>query len=279
MKYSFSGHESFQCKSLWLKKGYDFVRAGLSFNDESAVVELGVGKNMVSAIRYWLKAFGIITEEGKTTPIADYLFGENGKDLYLEDIGTQWLLHYLLVSSQVATIYNVLFCDYATRQRTISKSQFQDYLKRCFDDKRFGKTSYNENTIGRDIGVLLKNYVRPTNPKAIDDFSAVLLDLNLITKSTVDEYEIGGKQAKLPALLFLYAILDTTDEAVVEYSTLLSLAKVFALSQNGLNDIIMELSEKVPGVQYQNAAGEQLFTIQRPMDKWAVLDEYYSTQS
>ncbi len=25
VKYSFSGHESFACKSLWLKKGYDFV--------------------------------------------------------------------------------------------------------------------------------------------------------------------------------------------------------------------------------------------------------------
>ena len=24
-KYSFSGHESFPCKTLWLKKGYDFV--------------------------------------------------------------------------------------------------------------------------------------------------------------------------------------------------------------------------------------------------------------
>ena len=23
--YKFSGHESFPCKSLWLKKGYDFV--------------------------------------------------------------------------------------------------------------------------------------------------------------------------------------------------------------------------------------------------------------
>ena len=25
IKYCFSGHESFPCKSLWLKKGYDFV--------------------------------------------------------------------------------------------------------------------------------------------------------------------------------------------------------------------------------------------------------------
>lgn len=45
MKYAFSGHESFQCKGLWLKKGYDYVKAGLSFTDDYAVVELGVGKN------------------------------------------------------------------------------------------------------------------------------------------------------------------------------------------------------------------------------------------
>lgn len=59
MKYAFSGHESFQCKGLWLKKGYDYVKAGLSFTDDYAVVELGVGKNMVASIRYWLRAFGI----------------------------------------------------------------------------------------------------------------------------------------------------------------------------------------------------------------------------
>ena len=44
----FSGHESFQCRNLWLKKGYDFIKNGNSFNDEDAVVKLGVGKNMVT---------------------------------------------------------------------------------------------------------------------------------------------------------------------------------------------------------------------------------------
>ena len=34
----FSGHESFACKSHWLKRGYDFVLAGHSFNNEDAVV-------------------------------------------------------------------------------------------------------------------------------------------------------------------------------------------------------------------------------------------------
>ena len=58
-KYTFSGHESFPCKSLWLKKGYDFVVAGNDFNSPEAVIGLGVGKNMVASIRFWLKAFRV----------------------------------------------------------------------------------------------------------------------------------------------------------------------------------------------------------------------------
>lgn len=48
----FSGHESFACKSHWLKRGYDFVRGENNFNDDDAVVRLGVGKNMVASIKF-----------------------------------------------------------------------------------------------------------------------------------------------------------------------------------------------------------------------------------
>ena len=47
IKYTFSGHESFQCRQLWLKKGYDYINKNKTFTDEDAVVELGVGKNMI----------------------------------------------------------------------------------------------------------------------------------------------------------------------------------------------------------------------------------------
>lgn len=32
IKYIFSGHDSFQCRQLWLKKGYDYVQEGKNFN-------------------------------------------------------------------------------------------------------------------------------------------------------------------------------------------------------------------------------------------------------
>ena len=73
IKYVFSGHESFPCRMLWPIKGYDYIVEGNNFNDPNSVVELGVGKNMVASIRYWLKVLGL-TEQDKSTPIANYLF-------------------------------------------------------------------------------------------------------------------------------------------------------------------------------------------------------------
>ena len=72
-RYTFSGHESFFCKSLWLKKGFDAVSEGVNFNSPNAVAELGVGKNMVSSIKYWMKSFGLIDEMG-LTKFSNYIF-------------------------------------------------------------------------------------------------------------------------------------------------------------------------------------------------------------
>ena len=55
-KYIFSGHESFPCKSLWLKKGYDFIVHGNNFSSPDAVIQLGVGKNM----GFFYSAIGLV---------------------------------------------------------------------------------------------------------------------------------------------------------------------------------------------------------------------------
>jgi hypothetical protein len=57
----FSGHESFHCRPFWLKKGFDHIKSDQPFNDYAGI-ELGVGKNMVGSIRFWLKSFGNIVQ-------------------------------------------------------------------------------------------------------------------------------------------------------------------------------------------------------------------------
>lgn len=277
MKYTFSGHESFHCKSLWLKKGYDFALDGKSFNDESAVVELGVGKNMVSAIKYWLKSFGIIDEGGYVTEIGKLILADDGYDPYIEDVATQWLLHYLLVTTNYATIYNVVFTEFNKNRKDFSKSSLLNYVKRLFMDKRFDKTPYNENTISRDIATLLKMYARPENSKVYEDFSAVLIDLNLIRRLDRDNFEFNSAtRAAIHPMIFLYAVLDVANgDKVVEYYKLLNLAGIFGMTINDLYETFDAIHSTFPSISFTNTAGEQLFTINESISKEEVLDMYY----
>ena len=104
----FSGHESFQCRYYWLKKGYDFIQNEGDFNSDDAPVQLGVGKNMVAGIKYWLKAFGVFDYENKElSDLGKRIFDDKGWDPFLEDQGTLWLLHYYLVKQNHASIYSM----------------------------------------------------------------------------------------------------------------------------------------------------------------------------
>lgn len=153
--YKFSGHESFPCKTLWLKKGYDFVRNENDFNSPNAVISLGVGKNMVSSIRYWLKAFGITDATENLTEIGNYLFDEeNGRDKYLEDLATLWLLHFNIVFLQEVTLYRWFFCGLQRERAQFDKDQIVTFVKLRMIEA--GKQNlFNENTVKKDAAVLL----------------------------------------------------------------------------------------------------------------------------
>ena len=123
MRYCFSGHESFPCKSMWLKKGYDYLVDHNKFTDPDAVVKLGVGKNMVQSIRFWLRAFGLLNND-EATEIAHYLFDErDGRDPYAEDNATLWILHYMLVVTAVSSIYHLFFVDLQREKKEFDKEQ------------------------------------------------------------------------------------------------------------------------------------------------------------
>lgn len=281
MKYTFSGHESFQCKGLWLKKGYDYAKTELSFADDYSVVELGVGKNMVASIRYWLRAFGITDDSGVPTEMGRYLLDNDGADPYIEDTATLWLLHYLLVTSQVATLYNIVFTEYNKTRKEFTKLDLANVIRRMFTDKHFGNTPYNEKTIGRDIDTMLKNYVMPDSIKACDDFSALLLDLRLIGKTGREAYTFNcSARAKMEPLVFLFAVFDYTQgkQQVIEFEILLKISNIFGMSVNELYDVFDQLHAIDPNITFSNAAGEQLFTMKEPMDKWQVLNKYYQVK-
>jgi hypothetical protein len=102
MGFRFSGHETFPCRYAWLPKAYKEVNADqLAFADEEeAMIRLGVGKNMVRAIRFWMLETSIACKADsrghKPTPFAAAVLGRRGFDPFLEDIRTLWLIHWNL---------------------------------------------------------------------------------------------------------------------------------------------------------------------------------------
>ena len=279
-KYVFSGHESFPCRMLWPIKGYDYIVKDNNFNDPNSVVELKKKKNMVASIRYWLKALGM-TEQDKPTTLANYLFGkEHGKDRYIESLGTLSLLHLLLVITQEATLYNILFLRYQKERKQFDKEQIQNYVKRLMteDDKQ---KQFNANTVGKDFNVLIQNYTQPSNPKSYEDYSSLLIDLNLIRHDKSDKvftFNIEGKRS-VPLEIFFYAILMMKGEdRTVAYDTLQNVGLVFCMTDIEVIDMMKRIDCEYPEyVQYSDNSGirQLLFKEGKKIDPIDLLNRYY----
>ena len=106
-KVAFGRHETFALRYGWLTKGFQAISDDPKiFEADDATVTLGVGKNMVSSIRFWLQATRLAerTKEGFfPTKLGDAIFNEEGWDPYLEDEATIWLIHWLLSTNSEQT--------------------------------------------------------------------------------------------------------------------------------------------------------------------------------
>lgn len=243
------------------------------------MVKLGVGKNMVASIRFWLRAFGLSNMDD-VTKIADYLFNsDTGRDPYSEDLNTLWLLHFLLVNYRVSSLYNLVFVDYQRERKEFTRSELQTYIRRrCSVPEQ--KNVYNENTVKKDIGVLLKNYVSPKDLKNIEDFSALLIGLNLIISKPQDTYyfrEVTVKEIAPEVILF--ALLSLGDsEMTISLDGLQRISLMFCLPMISLIEIIRSLEQLYPGaIVFSDNSGIKNVQFRIELDKFDVLDNYYNS--
>ncbi|HUH73113.1 MAG TPA: DUF4007 family protein [Chitinophagales bacterium] len=284
IKYTFSGHDSFQCRQLWLKKGYDYVQEGKNFNDEDAVVQLGVGKNMVSSIRFWLKAFNIIDNKDNPTEFGKRLFDdENGYDPFLEDEASLWLLHYQLVKSGFASIYSIILNEFRKEKLFFNKETFVNYVKRIGDNS--SDLNFNENTVGKDFIVFTNLYKNDNESKNVEDsFSGILSEIELLKttgKGKEEQFYIENTERdNLPEAVVLFTILDNSN-----YGNSISLnslefdlnspGSIFALNRSGLMNKISEIVSEFKDITFTDQAGIKELQFKKKSDAFTILDTYY----
>lgn len=108
--YRFGGHQSFALRTAWLPKAAAEIEAGRDplTDPLKGVVSLGLGKNMVEALRIWVEAYGVAERPNgiwELTSFGSALLGRNGFDRYLEDEQTLWLLHWKIATSRRAPFF------------------------------------------------------------------------------------------------------------------------------------------------------------------------------
>lgn len=163
----FARHETFHPRYLWLKKGFDAAEEDPeAFIRSDAHVRLGVGKNMVRAIRYWCHAFKLLEEdhsvEGRATGSKPSEFGawllssENGRDPFLEDLGSLWHLHWKLLSEPCeATGWWYTF--FAHTNAEINPKELAADLRK-YVDSDFPTARTADSSLKKDVNCLIRMY-------------------------------------------------------------------------------------------------------------------------
>ncbi len=135
MVMKFRAHDTFFIRKGWLSKGMKYVHAkddAFISKNENPMDVLGIGANMVKALRYWLQAVGL-TEEPSSgrrtqsfTPLGEIVFTN---DRYIEEKGTLYLLQYRLASNRTdATSWYFFFNEFNMSE--FSRDDFVAALQR-----------------------------------------------------------------------------------------------------------------------------------------------------
>jgi hypothetical protein len=215
----FTGHESFACRYAWLPKAYRELDINPSFfaDEDKAMVRLGVGKNMVRSIRFWVEVMGVAAPTGSRsfdlTPFGRAVLAEDGFDPFLEDVRTLWLLHW-----NIATNKNPLFAWqfllFSWPFGELTRSEALAALRR---EAHRVNAVHSDVTLGIHLDVFLHTYVPPRMVKggfeqALD---SPLAELELLQQ--VGERRVDGSSRREPSYSFRREPKPEVTKAVFEY--------------------------------------------------------------
>ena len=187
-KTSFGRNETFSLRYSWLNKGLkEFKQNENIFLSQDAPLVLGVGKNMVSSIKYWLGAYQIL-DFSEAIPLQTK-FGEilEAYDPYLENSVSLWLLHWKLCTNpSSATLYYWFFNCY--KKNKFTKIEVLNDLNLWLED--IGSKKISTATLQRDVLLLLKTF--SSSQEETKNFEELLenpfYSLNLLSRNNDGSY-------------------------------------------------------------------------------------------
>jgi len=195
--------------------------------------KIGVGDNRAEAVVTWLGKLGLRDNKKRClTPLGKFLME---KDAYLENITTQWLLHYQLAKNPDAEVWYYLSNRFITNRREFTSKDAIQSLELA----GVGQTSPRH--LKSDVHIFLQ---------ALTD-SKALKELNLLEKIGIDRYKIKNCKGIHPFLVG-YILFDQKQTLYPNVSTINikelltadgNVGKVCLLSRDKLEDFFKQLQQ------------------------------------
>jgi hypothetical protein len=221
--FRFSGHQTFPLRIAWIPKALSEIARGndpLS-NIDLGIANLGLGKNMVEALRCWIEAFQIATKDSpdsgwRLTQLGKLVFSPaSGLDPFLEDHSTSWLLHWLICTNVKAPFFawECLFNRWPSNE--FSATPVLDSFRRAAEENPKAASAV---TLKQHWEVFVHSYRPPRGGKGEDHLDSALSVLGLIREAgetqnaagkweTRYEFDLGHKSG-IPQQLFAFFVHD-----------------------------------------------------------------------
>jgi len=284
MPFRFSGHETFPCRYSWLPKAYVAITADprVFADEDRAMISLGVGKNMVRAIRFWAQVAGLadgaVDGSYRMTSFGQAVFGKDGFDPFLEDIRTLWLIHWRLATN----VDEPLFAwDYLLNRWQHPEISRAGVLRVFQQEAERLERKLSRVTLEQHFDTFLHSYVPTRSRKGDiqeDNLDCPLVELELIQKVGERKADRAGRREPIYAFrreqkpditpeLFVYCLDDFWRERRRTEQTLtfrdLSVAhgspgQVFKLPESDLRERLERLETDSDGsFCYRESAATQ----------------------
>jgi len=275
----FAGHQTFHPRFGWIKKAFDGAQNDPEiFTREDATVRLGVGKNMVEAIRFWGLALKVIKRAAAPgvkrenlavpTNFGTALFdSEIGLDPYVENPSTLWLLHWQATSVESSLpVWRIFFNEFPAVEFN------GDEFLRFVDEQIIGTTWKKpvSASIEKDFDCVIRMYSRKAakGRQTVDDLmDSPFRQLGLVipSPSGPDAFRFAlGEKPYLTDEVIIYASLDYLARTDANSRTITttrltsdsgSPGRLFKIGEDRINTALLNCVLKVEGLEMASPAG------------------------
>lgn len=293
MAMKFRAHDTFFIRKGWLSKGMERVveKPDLFIDKKENPMDiLGIGSNMVKALRYWLQAVGLTIESTRgrriqsLTPLGEQVYLN---DRYIEELGTLYLLQYQLAKQkEEATAWYFFFNEFSMSEFTREEfvQALQNYILMADDASSVAIRSLND-----DFACIINTYLPryKSNPGKVspeNNIDCPFGELGLIDianrKQKTYKKSIPAAGSLNPWVVFAVIVDQAKGRDEIGLNELLTrpynIGKVFNLDAITMLDVLHEI-ENLGLLKIIRTAGLDVIHLNQQMNFNECVQNYYET--